>query len=188
VFGWFETQDGSLLLLTFGCFFSLGITLWSIRFEDSPRWKVGFACLQFGAAMISLLASGRFYVASQGGAAWQAIEPPILFTFGVAAVVASIHWNEKLWSFGPRMARAARQVGLATYPLYLLHSEIGRAAMLRTTSLPPHLSLFVTAAGMIVLAFLVVKLEQVPRSLLKRAIGLVPGLAPAGQCAPPELP
>jgi hypothetical protein len=53
--------------------------------------------------------------------------------------------------------------------LYLLHSEIGREAMIRMTGFPPLASLFIAIAGLVVLSLLVVKFEPLPRAALKSA-------------------
>ena len=90
-------------------------------------------------------------------------------TIGIALILASLRWNDVLLKLGPTFASRARDLGLITYPLYLLHSEIGHEAMLRVTGLPAAASLLLTIAGILGLAFLVVWLERLPRGVLRVA-------------------
>jgi peptidoglycan/LPS O-acetylase OafA/YrhL len=43
----------------------------------------------------------------------------------IAAIVASIRWNNALVGFGPHFVNIMRVIGLMTYPLYLLHQFVG---------------------------------------------------------------
>jgi peptidoglycan/LPS O-acetylase OafA/YrhL len=155
------------MLIGPGCYFSLGIMLWSISAGGSSRRQVAFAAFQYGIAMVALLSSGRYYVAEYGGEAWQVIEPALLGTIGIATIIASVRWNEALRKLGPAFANTVRDLGLLTYPLYLLHSDIGREAMIRMPGLAPGVSLAVSVGAMMLLGFAVVKVEPLLRAVLR---------------------
>lgn len=163
----FQDDLGVWVFVSPGCYFSLGIMLWSISSEGLDRRKILFAIFQYGIAMIVLLTSGRFYISQFGGETWQIGEPAIFGTIGIAAIIAAIRWNEDLRKLGPTFANIARDLGLVTYPLYLLHSEIGREAMFRMTSLSPHFAVAIAVSAMMALAFAVVKVERPLRAVLR---------------------
>lgn len=162
----------ALLAVAYGCYFALGISLWSIAIHGRGAGKTWLFAICCAAALIDLLSSGRFYVASQGGRAWQMAVPAAIGAIGLAAMIASLRWNGALHRLGPKFGRTARLLGLITYPLYLLHSEIGREAMLGMTAVPPLVALVGALLAVILLAYIVVLIEPVPRTMLA---GLIPG-------------
>jgi peptidoglycan/LPS O-acetylase OafA/YrhL len=170
--GAFDTPLGGLTLLPHGCFFAIGMALREWSTGRLPRSGPRLALLCSLAGMVALTASGRFYVASQGGRPWQAIEPTLFWLAGLVLIVACIRWNPVVERSLGRFALFARQVGLATYPLYLIHNEVGRALMLRSTSSGPIFSLVFSVAAMVALAFLITFLERYPRNALKRLVAL----------------
>ncbi|HEX8127466.1 MAG TPA: acyltransferase [Allosphingosinicella sp.] len=152
---WLLHDDARLLLLSNGCYFGLGMTIWAISAGGADRSRLA-AAAAFGLA--GLLAIGE--VAE--GALWLAT---------VAAIAASLRYRlfieEKLgrWS-GP-----IRTTGLATFPLYLLHNQIGRAAMGATAGLGAFPALGLALALVLALAFLVTRVpEPKLRAALDRAL------------------
>jgi peptidoglycan/LPS O-acetylase OafA/YrhL len=116
-----------LLLLKHGCFFAIGGLLWSLLCAGAPRafWGVVLICIGTGCFEIYSTGIGHSQMDGQG----HSILVPIVFWFAsLLFVVASVVWKEKIYDILP--VRLARTVGLATYPLYLLHDVAG-AALLR---------------------------------------------------------
>lgn len=58
---------------------------------------------------------------------WRGAAPLLIWLAFVAAIVASAHWNGAATRLLGRYAKTIRLVGLSTYPLYLLHNQIGLA-------------------------------------------------------------
>jgi peptidoglycan/LPS O-acetylase OafA/YrhL len=144
---WLDTQLGYLLLWNHGCQFALGMMLWA------RRWRLAFA---FGVVSLCAVA-----VSAQGPGSELPWEAPLLWLAAMGLIVASLAWSERLQPH----ARRARIIGLMTYPLYLLHAELGSVVFDRTGS--------VAAAVVIsvVVAFAVLPVERLVRSALSR-IGL----------------
>ncbi|HEX8306817.1 MAG TPA: acyltransferase [Allosphingosinicella sp.] len=152
---WLLHDNARLLLLSNGCYFGLGMTIWAMSAGGATRGRLA-AAGAFGLA--GLLAIG----AVAEGALWLA---------AVAAIAASLRYGlfieEKLgrWS-GP-----IRTIGLATFPLYLLHNQIGRAAMHATLGLGAFAALGLALALVLALSFLVTTaVEPKVRSALNRAL------------------
>jgi len=104
-----ETNAGYLLLLHFGVFFACGMMMWARKWT----WAGVFG-------MVGLLE-----------VLWRshAMHEPFFYSAGIVwaiatlLIAASVRWNDHL-------GFTARTIGLMTYPLYLVHAELGRWVML----------------------------------------------------------
>ncbi len=153
---------GQLLILN-GCYFAVGIALWAI---DRDGWSVGKAAslaVFLLAGCVANYAGGRLALIEQGGPG-SALEAPLLWLLAVALIWASIRFQPAVWRMFNRFGPATRTLGLATYPLYLVHSEVGRVIMLDTAG--HWVALALAIASVILIAFMVVKLERWPRAWL----------------------
>lgn len=166
-----ETPAGTLTLIPSGCYFGLGMALWSIHDKGWTRWKAAAIPLFLLGGIVSNFAAARFVIARQGGAAIHAVEPAAIWIVSVALVAASVRWQPALWRRFSPWGPAVRTVGLATYPLYLVHSEVGRNIVLRLAPLGPWVALAVAVATAVALSFAVVYLEQYPRAAMKKLLG-----------------
>jgi len=110
---------GELFLLSYGCCFALGVTFWlSMRTGVNTR-RVALCCVFFiGAVTPTWLRFGGHAAA-------------VLFLASLGWIGISIHYNEvAIRLIGNKGARYIRIIGLATYPIYLLHDVAG-AVLLR---------------------------------------------------------
>ena len=78
-----------------------------------------------------------------------------------------------------RFASTARTIGLITYPLYLLHAEIGRESMVWLSGLNPYLALAITVTAMVALSRVVVAIEPAVRKVIWCLFNLKPANASA---------
>jgi exopolysaccharide production protein ExoZ len=167
-----DGQYASMTLLPHGCFFALGMGLWALK--QSRDWKmlalVG-ACI---AAGVGEIVEVREHFVSAWGAShpWEA---PALWLIALAAIGASIRWDGALRS----IARPARVAALMTYPLYLIHDEVGRALMLAVMGLGPVAALLIATVAMIALSLAIVEGEGYLRAAAKSRLGQRPRRLPA---------
>lgn len=167
---WLQEDDGRLLLLSNGCYFGLGMTLWAIVSAGATRGRLAAASI-FAAA--GLAAIGR----PLEGALWLG---------AVAAIAASLRYGGLIRRRLGRWSGQIRTIGLATFPLYLLHNEIGRAAMRALRDFGAWAALGIALALVLALAFLVtIFLEARVRAVLDRAL---PAAGGAGPEASTDLP
>lgn len=135
----------SLLLLHYGVFFALGMLLYA-RKHLVPA--LVFICVAFFAC------AERGVVMDAGGS------PPfvasLIWLSATLLIVASIFWNDRLQRL------KSRTVGLATYPLYLVHSAVGMIAL---TLLPFPYGMIVGILLALVVACGVLPLETLIRRL-----------------------
>ncbi|NIJ21069.1 peptidoglycan/LPS O-acetylase OafA/YrhL [Sphingomonas naasensis] len=154
-----------LTLLPHGCFFALGILIRS-RQQLGPRslWWL-YLAPACAAALIEIEA--HRVVMNGNSPVW--LPPLLLFACGLLPILLA----EKLQPWLARHARAshAATLGLMTYPLYLLHQELGALSIggmlhLGARYWPAAALAFV---AMLVLTWAVVRFGEPPlRSLLKR--------------------
>lgn len=166
----FDVMDSMwiLSLLRFGCFFAVGILLWShccVRRSSANRILLSIFLV---AGVICLAASGRFRIADEGGPAWQAVIPPIGWLFSVFLIWTSVHWAEGLHALLQDRAATVRMIGLITYPLYLLHNEVGRLFMRNLASAGPAVALIVTIISILLLCRFAVWCEPRIRSAVRK--------------------
>jgi peptidoglycan/LPS O-acetylase OafA/YrhL len=155
------------LTIIHGCFFGVGIALWAIHAEGFTKIKACLFLTFVLAGLVSIFSSARYAVDSQGGYAGLTIRPSTIWFAAVLIVVASIHFQPQLWRIFHKHGPAIRMVGLATYPLYLLHYGVGQFLMVRMSSLNPWFALGLALLTVVVMAFVVVSLERWPRAALK---------------------
>ncbi|MGI4730536.1 MAG: acyltransferase family protein [Janthinobacterium lividum] len=177
-----STPTGRLSLLASGTYFGSGILLWSLAFQRSSRFHSMSLMVFLAASLVAVIGAGHYKIAVEGGRDWQVVEPALLWLIGTVAIIGSIRWNEKLWQLCGPYARPIRFAGLATYPLYLVHSEVGQVIMVRTGSLGPFAALSVALCAVFLLTVTVVLLEPYPRRWIGRLLSVrvrKPALAPA---------
>lgn len=114
--GWLDARWIQLSLLHHGHYFALGVLLWRIYDRRD-------------ASVMDAVLATAFLAGAFGEVRWlvrtESIVPFAIFSFGLAGIIASVFGNE-LFSLSQRSINTLRILGLATYPLYLLHSQIGR--------------------------------------------------------------
>lgn len=152
---WLREGNGRLLLLSNGCYFGLGMVLWSIASGGATRIRIGAAAIF---TVAGLLTVGRL---AEG----------VLWLGTVAAIALSLRYHGPIRERLGRWSGQIRVIGLATFPLYLLHNEIGRAAMRAMRDLGAWAALGVALTLVLALSFAVtIFLEPKVRAALNRAL------------------
>ena len=151
-----ENGPRNILLVRHGCYFAIGVLLWISLFKGftTLRLVVMMLCALGGALQIvdrsSVVAGYTHYLFSP-------VIPILVWIFALGAIVISVTVNEKLtYAIGPGGVTAMRRLGLMTYPLYLLHAEIGLklTTMLRYY-VSPRLALAAAIASVILMSYLI---------------------------------
>lgn len=116
-----HTRPYHLTLLTFGCHFAIGVYLWRSTSRLLTRVEIvllGYFFLGAGCEIYGLTnASGSKLPPS--------LAPLLMWTLAMFYVAATVTFNAtftRLLRYFP-----TRQIGLLTYPLYLVHNTIGMA-------------------------------------------------------------
>jgi peptidoglycan/LPS O-acetylase OafA/YrhL len=115
-----------LVLLKHGCFFAIGGLLWSLLCGVASRafWGVVILCIAAGCLEIYASGIGHSRMDGQGHSI---IVPVVFWLASLVFIVASVVCNRGISEILP--VRLARNVGMATYPLYLLHDVTGAALL-----------------------------------------------------------
>lgn len=169
VFAWLEAPPIGLALFTHGCFFGIGIMLWSISQDRITFARLAALAVAVGSGIASLIASARYFVRHDGGDHSQAMWPALIWLVALASIVASIVWNEELCRWLERCKRQIRQIGLATYPLYLVHNEVGAKLMVSLPHVAPRTAAAISLLAMLVVAFILLHAEQLVRRIIGTA-------------------
>jgi peptidoglycan/LPS O-acetylase OafA/YrhL len=176
-----STPTGRLSLLASGTYFASGILLWSLAFERFSRLRFAALATFLLASLVAVVGAGHYKIAVEGGRNWQVIEPALFWLAGIGCVVVSIQWNGTMWKLLGPLARQIRFLGLTTYPLYLVHSEVGRAIMIHVAGLGAFPALLVSFGLMLLLSFVIVRLEPHVRQGMAHLFSIrlrPPALAP----------
>ena len=123
-------------MFRFGVYFALGTQLWLFLFGRRTFARAAMLGLfgLGGTAGVYLYAQnqlGLFYTteeAKSNSPLW----PTLIWAFSVILLVLSVLLNAKLTqALSPKFIKRIRQLGVATYPAYLLHQQIGHILILR---------------------------------------------------------
>ena len=148
-------------LLQHGCFFSLGILIWLCSSLGFTATRVAFSGLMIVAGVfeIDFVSQGRLDTFSM----WIA---PTVWLCCVAAIYASV------WS-GATGNKITRELGLITYPLYLIHVVLG-AAILRVNPWTGRFAALALAIfGALTASWMVVKFDGQLRALVGALLDLI---------------
>lgn len=149
-----ESRTGELLLLKHGMFFCLGVMLWvaTERGWSPTRAAVALVCVAGGLAQIASVSVGP-HVAPAAIAIWLA---------AMAFLFAAIARDDVAARLAGRAGPAIALIGLATYPLYLVHDVSGAAVMreLALAGVPRFVALALAMIAMVALALLVTRFPE----------------------------
>lgn len=149
-----------LLLLHHGCFFALGAFLCLAKYRPLNGLELG-CTLVFGLGGLLEMRYVAHVVGGLSGVHQPAIPALLIWSVCIAAIVASIRWNNTLAGFGPRFVNVIRSIGLMTYPLYLLHQFVGYLIINAMRQyVPDSAALVVAIAVCLSLAFAVSKYAE----------------------------
>lgn len=113
------------LLLVHGCFFALGVFLYLLLLHRVTPLRL-LMTLVCTAGAVMEISQHRRDVTLLTHTGNHPVLPIVLWLLTVLALVASVLANPALHRlFGRHGALRIRQLGMATYPLYLLHCQIG---------------------------------------------------------------
>jgi len=114
---WFQ-----IVLLVHGGEFAVGIFLWAILFKGLSTLRITGLAIGVAAGTLEIMN----WMPRPEDQVWGVA----LWVISIFVIVASVRSNEAIDSWLSRKGRAViRQVGLVTYPLYLLHELIGSVLM-----------------------------------------------------------
>lgn len=113
-----------LMLLPHGCFFALGVLAWAMLNRGVTAGRMLMFAIFFATALTEI--AGRTAERTHAlGITAGPLVPILVFTVGLGVVLGSTRLQALL---AARIdARLATTLGLMTYPLYLIHQEIGAA-------------------------------------------------------------
>jgi peptidoglycan/LPS O-acetylase OafA/YrhL len=138
-----------------GCFFSLGILIWLSSKDGIGRTRLFFGAAFLASAVLEICTIGNGVLT--GFYLWAA---PTVWLISVAAIVVSIF-------SGTEGTRFTGELGLMTYPLYLVHDQLGSGILRLSSWTGRYFALALAAASMLALSWLVVKFEPPIRRLIE---------------------
>jgi peptidoglycan/LPS O-acetylase OafA/YrhL len=114
------TRMLDLFLVHHGCFFAFGVLLWAMRTKGVSRQRVALAILFNFAGILQIVGASNTLSGKVGIPI--PIAPPIVAYLVAIALVSASLWAKLSWE-------GWRKIGLATYPLYLIHNALGGASI-----------------------------------------------------------
>jgi peptidoglycan/LPS O-acetylase OafA/YrhL len=158
-----------LIPITNGCHFGLGILLWAATVQGWSKFRITMALTAIGTGIVAIAALAR-YNETVGTSAAPILIAPAVWVFAVALIFLSTLRNNQISkAMGPWNSRI-RTLGLMTYPLYLVHHQVGGAIMKYLQFMGAYSALLIASASMMITAYLVVLCERPIRRLLRRIL------------------
>lgn len=158
-----------LSLLRYGIYFALGVVLWACARHGVTLARLAFAGVLMLAAYPEIAQAHGVFMERmhlRGGV----LVPYIVFLVGVTAIVISVAAHRL--TLGARTLAVLRALGIATYPLYLIHQLVGAAVLdsFLHAGLGPRLSGVLAMATSIAAAILIAKYGEPPiRRVIRHA-------------------
>ncbi|HYD34282.1 MAG TPA: acyltransferase [Methylophilaceae bacterium] len=140
----FKIQDSriaDLLLLNHGMFFALGIFLWLQLLKKPAKQYVSWCCVFTIAGLTQIAATVGSFDAK--GANMPLLLPMLIWLVALGVIILSVLTN-RVFSTAPAwVSMTLRRMGLMTYPLYLIHQNVGLALIgqLIKVGMQPYLAL-----------------------------------------------
>lgn len=151
----------ALLLLRHGGFFALGMIIWLWFLEgERSRTMLFFAVVAGTACIGEIVSTHRVYEDLTRLPSSVAI-PMAIWGISVAAMIASIVWNRPIAAALAGSHGMIRRLGVATYPLYLVHNVAGATILghLRRLGAGDGFAIAAGVVASLTLAFLAIRLE-----------------------------
>lgn len=155
-----------LTLSRTGCYFALGMLLWQTTKSGWTPFRLLFASGLVLSGLAANVGAARTYLLVDPLGAAPLLLPAAIWLMALAAMYCSVHFAEAINAVLGSQRNVIRSLGLATYPLYLVHSELGRDIMLSLTNLPAYLALWLTILALVALSLGIVELEKLIRQPL----------------------
>lgn len=173
-----ESRALELMLVHHGCFFCLGVCLWWHHFRRASFANMLACGFMAAICVVQILFQHMLVIEKTGQAASGAI-PVVVWLIAVAAIVVSIRINDLLHRY-VTLRLCAKKIGLATYPLYLVHQVLGCLLLgqLIAFGCNRFLALAVSVCAIFGLSMVIAsQLEQPFKALLERGLLMLRGLA-----------
>ena len=154
-FGWHRIS--AHFLGQHGCFFSLGILIWLCSEIGITLVRLVFFLAFLAAAVLEICTIGNGVLA--GYELWAV---PAVWLASIVAIVVSVF-------FGKEGTTLTGQLGLMTYPLYLVHDQFGCGILRLSIWTGKYFALGLAAAMMLGLSWIVVQVEPPIRKLIENS-------------------
>ena len=170
------------LLFQHGCFFALGTMLWIVHARRMTAVRLTGLAL-FGVTCVLEIVHECGKAAEWSGVPQQAWIPVAYWMGAVLFLVASIRFKDEVNALLGRRRKSVKALGLATFPIYLLHQPVGIpiVAGLMRNGMPAAIALLVAIGVVLVLSLLVaLRLEPVLRQIFGVWLGKFEKRLPKG--------
>lgn len=151
-----------LLLIPHGCFFAFGILLSAATRSgmSASRWTLAGLCIATAWLQIAAATANEAPAYAHGAAA---ALPFAIWLMATAVIAASLYWRRRIADLVGRSAGLWRTLGLATYPLYLIHMHAGGPVVVAMARAGwPHAAAVTAGVAVSVIAALAVTLWLEP--------------------------
>lgn len=174
VFEFAESPLGSLIPIGSACHFGFGLILWSSVRRGLNIYRIYLMSACIIAGLISTIANARFNLAINGGSNVQILIASAIYMVGAYAITASVIYNGKITLFIVGYRSFGRTLGLITYPLYLVHDEVGIIVIRALAILGGWPAFLLAFTFVMLLARLALRGERYPRRLIYALFGQKP--------------
>ncbi|MDP8985141.1 MAG: acyltransferase [Pseudomonadota bacterium] len=114
-----------LLLLRHGCFFALGVLVWSLKDECRPRYCLALIAVCLAGGTMEVWHQARVQIDQVPVLHHSAALPVLAWLVGISAILISRMFKATELQSGISWVGALRFLGLLTFPLYLIHNNVG---------------------------------------------------------------
>jgi len=152
-----------LLLIDYAPHFAVGVFLWLLFFRGVTAFRIAALGTCFLGAMLSVRVEWQEVVLSSNESSSLTL-CILLWVAAVIAIVLSVRYNIPIVEWlGPKRTARARMLGLMTYPLYLLHQDIGEYVIqILYGHIPDAAIMVLTLAVCLALAYGVIRYAEKP--------------------------
>jgi len=160
-----------LLLLNHGMFFALGVFLWLQLMKKPTHQNIFWCCVFTAAGCVQIAATVSGFDAK--GADMPLLLPMAIWLLALGIIILSVMFNPVFVQAPVWVRTTLRRMGLMTYPLYLLHQNVGLAMIGQLTKIGvhPYISLgigvgFVLSASWAISVYLEPHVQKAMKSVL----------------------
>ncbi|HUZ92359.1 MAG TPA: hypothetical protein VMU78_10750, partial [Methylocella sp.] len=168
LFDMFGSWPSKLFLVHNGSEFVLGVFLYFILFIELTSFRLAVVanCFLGSCAQISCYILSQPASIHGGVVTWL---PVIIWIVAVLAMIMSVRFNALIKNRLKSAMPAVRQLGLLTYPLYLIHSPLGLVVMQRAYQFThsPTLALIAAIMAVLLAATAILLTEPFLRAMVK---------------------
>ncbi|WP_423415142.1 acyltransferase [Hyphomicrobium sp. B1] len=171
--GWQIVAYSDVLQLRYGCFFAFGIWMWLFSRRTLGAVNVFGMVSAFAICILEIVSR------SHDMAKWEVhpgvpvsqVLPAAVWIGTIMCMLVIVRDDKRFTPVSPRLQNAFKNLGLMTYPLYLIHSVVG-AFLIRVmvrSGINPWIALTIAVLSMLSLAYEVSRYGEPPVRRLLRA-------------------